>query len=391
MKKILVVVAILCFGSIAVAHAQSSVTLYGVADAGITFNSNANGKRQYFMSSGGLGADRWGLTGTEDLGGGLHALFTIEGGFLINSGAMDHSGQIADRQAFVGLSGGFGTVTFGRQYSSAYWYVGWPLTSGGSWAADGVGYGAHPGDVDNLDSFNRVNNAVIYTTPTINGFTGSAMYSLGGVPGSTSTNRIMAVGAGYVNGPITLGIGYQVANQPNFSFFGNTSSASPTGNNISSPVDSGYAAASAQKIFSAGGAYTIGSATIAAIYSNTRFTDLGRTTVSGLSSTEAAYRGTETFNIGELNLKYVLTPALSLGASYAYTQASGVNSARYQQVDVGVDYFLSKRTDLYAVAVYQRAAGTDSRGLPAVASVAGVTASATNKQVVSIAGIRHQF
>ncbi|WP_449414439.1 porin [Pandoraea soli] len=388
MKKNLIGLSLLT--AIPLAHAQSSVTLYGIADAGLVFNSNAGGKQQYAMASGGMGADRWGLKGTEDLGGGLKALFTIEGGFGINNGTMSQGGTFAGRQAFVGLSSNYGTVTLGRQYSSGYWYVG-PMSAGGSWALAGTGYGAHPGDVDNLDSFNRVNNAVIYTTPTIKGLTASAMYGFGNVAGSTATNRIVAIGAGYVNGPVTLGVGYEVANQPNFSAFGNNASSSTTGNNISSPVDTGYASAKSQKILSLGAAYTIGNATVTAIYSNTRFDDLGSTAVAGLTTIEAAYRGSETFNIGELGAKYMLTPALSLGVSYAYTKASGVNDTRYQQVDAGVDYSLSKQTDLYAVAVYQRASGTDSRGRPAVAAVAGATASGDDNQTVAMIGIRHRF
>lgn len=377
--------------SISAAHAQSSIALYGVVDDALTFNSNANGQHQYFLTSGAKTANRWGLTGTEDLGGGVKTLFAIESGFSNDNGAALQGGAIFGRQAYVGVAGNAGTLTFGRQYSSGYWYVGGPLTSGGGWAFSGSGYGAHPGDVDNLDSFNRVNNAVIYTTPSINGFTGSAMYSFGGVPGSTAQHQIWALGAGYVNGAITLGLGYQVANQPNYSFYGNNPSSSATGSNMWSPVNAGYASAGAQKILSAGAAYTLGSATIAAIYSNTRYTDLGATAVAGLSTTEAGYRGDETFNIGELNFKYMVTPTLLLGASYAYTHSSGVNNARYQQVDLGFDYLISKRTDFYGGTIYQHAAGTNSLGVSAVAEIGPATPSSNNHQILAIVGMGHRF
>ncbi|WP_080421542.1 porin [Burkholderia ubonensis] len=389
MKKYLVGFSWLA--SVILAHAQSSVTLYGVVDDGFHFNSNAGGRHLYGMCSGCMSGSRWGLKGSEDLGGGVKVIFTIEAGMAINSGALGQGGSMFGRQAFIGVANNLGTLTLGRQYSPGNWYVGWPFVAGASWAASGAGIGAHPGDVDNLDSSNRVNNALVYTMPTVGGFTGGVMYSFGNVPGRMTENRVIAIGGAYVNGPMRLGVGYQVANRPNFSSFGVNPSASPTGNNASSPVDIGYASAGAQKIFAAGAAYTIGSATIAGSYSNTRFTDLGATAVTGLTTTEAAYRGSATFNIGELNFTYQLTPAFSFGVSYSYTRSSGVNDARYQQIDLGVDYFLSKRTDLYGVAVYQRVAGTDSRGLPAVAAITGATASSTNNQTVAVVGIRHKF
>lgn len=382
--------ALLLIGSFSVAHAQSSVTLYGSVDDALAFNSNANGKNQYYLSSGAMNSNRWGLKGVEDMGGDLKALFQLEGGFSINSGATGTGGAIFGRQAVVGLSGDAGSVKVGRQDSTGYWYVG-PMTAGDSWAFNGAGYGAHPGDVDNLDAFQWVNNAVIYTTPTFGGLTGSAMYSFGNVAGSTAEHRIMAVGGGYVNGTVQLGIGYQVANQPNYSFYGINPSASTTGNNMWSPVNEGYAAAGAQTIFSAGAAYTLGGATVAAIYSNTRYTDLGATTVAGLSETEAGYRGSESFNIGELNLKYMVSPFLQLGVSYAYTDSSGVNAARYQQVDLGANYSISKHTYVYGGVIYQLAAGTNSLGQPAVAAIAAATPSSNNHQTLALVGFGHRF
>ncbi|WP_321953681.1 porin [Paraburkholderia bannensis] len=371
-------------------HAQSSVTLYGVADVGMVFNSNAGGKQQYALASGNASSSVWGLKGVEDLGGGLSAIFTLENGYSATSGTISQNGTFFGRQAFVGLSGNAGTLTLGRQYSPAYWYTGY-LTAGGSWAGSGAGYGAHPGDVDNLDTFARVNNAVKYTTPSFYGFSLAGMYAFGNQTGSIATNRIVAVGGGFARGPLKVGIGYQDADRPNFSFFGNKANDSATANNIYSPVYAGFASAGAQKIFSAAAAYTIDQVTLGAAYSNTRFTDLGTVAVTGLSAAEKAFRGTAIFNIGEANVKFQVTPALMMGAAYSYTQSSGVTHAHYQQVDLALDYALSKRTDLYTMAFYQHASGTDSRGLPAVAALGGVTASRTSNQTLVTAGIRHRF
>ena len=80
MKKSLLALAAL--GTFAgVAHAQSSVTLYGIVDAGFAYNNNSGGQKLYATSAGNLQGDRWGLRGTEDLGGGLKALFVLENGF----------------------------------------------------------------------------------------------------------------------------------------------------------------------------------------------------------------------------------------------------------------------------------------------------------------------
>ncbi|WP_321845095.1 MULTISPECIES: porin [Paraburkholderia] len=387
MKERLISIALLA--PFSVAYGQSSVTLYGAIDNALVFNSNAGGKNQYYLSSGTSESNRWGLLGTEDLGGGLKVIFKIEGGFSSNSGVAGNDGAIFGRTADVGLSGRAGTVTIGRQYSPGFWYV-WPVTAN-AWSFGGGGYSAHPGDVDNLDSFQWINNAVVYTTPTIAGFTGKAMYSFGGISGSTAEHRIMAIGGAYANGVVTLGVGYQVASQPNFSFYGTNPSASATGNNMFSTVNAGFASAGAQKIFTAGAACSFGNATIGAVYSNTRYTDLGETAVSGLSETEAGYRGTETFNIGELNFKYFVTPAFLLGAAWSYTQSSGVNSARYQQVELAGNYSLSKRTYVYGGALYQHASGINSLGSAAVAEIAGATPSSNNRQIFAILGFGHRF
>lgn len=106
-------------------YAQSSVTLYGIIDVGLVFNNNAGGQKQYFMSSGNIQGSRWGLRGTEDLGGGLSALFVLENGFSVNNGRLAQGGDEFGRQAYVGLSStSIGTLTLGRQYDSIVDFTG---------------------------------------------------------------------------------------------------------------------------------------------------------------------------------------------------------------------------------------------------------------------------
>ncbi|SIT45665.1 OmpC family outer membrane porin [Paraburkholderia piptadeniae] len=374
------------------AHAQNSVTLYGVVDAGVTYTSNAGGSNQYALTSGNMGANRWGLRGSEDLGGGLSTIFTLESGFTIANGKFGQNGTFFGRQAFVGLSGSWGAVTLGRQYASSSQFVG-PLASGSSWAAPGMGYGTHPADLDNLNSTNRINNSIKFASANYNGLTFGGLYSLGGVAGDFSRNQIYSLAIGYTQGPVKLALGYLNVRNPNYSFWGNKANDSTTASNITSPVIAGYASANTQQVIAAGTSYAIGSATLGAVYSNVRFSGLGATPVAGLSSTAAAYRGSATFNNGELNAKYQVSPALLVGAAFDYMKGNGAGQGGviYRQFNLGADYFLSKATDFYAVAVFQNASGVDSRGVRAVAAITGATPSTSSSQTVVTAGIRHLF
>lgn len=392
MKKSLLALAAL--GAFAgVAHAQSSVTLYGIIDEGFNINTNAGGKHLYNLSSGVMQGSRWGLRGTEDLGGGLKAIFVLENGFDVNTGKLGQGGLEFGRQAYVGLSSPYGTVTLGRQYDSVVDFVG-PLEAGDQWG----GYiAAHPGDLDNFNNAYRVNNAIKFTSADYAGFKFGGLYSLGGVSGDYSRNQIFSLGAGYNNGPLVLGVGYLNVRNPNVSFFGNSTSGTINGGiaNVSSPVYSGYGSAHTYQVIGAGGAYTFGAATVGATYSNIKFYDLGSSYATGYRAGETA-----TFNNAEVNFKYQLTPALLIGAAYDYTRGSSVAlsngtdnpGAKYHQFSLGTDYFLSKRTDVYLIGVYQHASGTDSTGkAPAVAAINGLSASSTQNQFTARVGIRHKF
>ncbi|ABB07235.1 MULTISPECIES: porin [Burkholderia] len=381
-KSLLALVALGAFAG--AAHAQSSVTLYGIIDEGLLFNNNAGGKHLYSMASGVMQGSRFGMRGTEDLGGGLKAIFTLENGFDVNSGKLGQGGLMFGRQAYVGLSSPYGTVTLGRQYDSVVDFVG-PLEAGDQWG----GYiAAHPGDLDNFNNAYRVNNAVKFTSNTYGGFSFGGVYSFGGQAGQFSKNQVWSLGAGYNNGPLVLGVGYLNARTPNQ--FGGMFNNGSTSSSVSSPIYGAYANnANTYQVIGAGGAYTFGAATIGATYSNTKF--------KGFSAGPFVNQSA-TFNNGELNFKYQLTPALILGAAYDYTQGSKINgssAAKYHQGSLGVDYFLSKRTDVYAIGVYQHASGNvlDANGnvIQATAAINGLAGSSTSNQVAARVGIRHKF
>ncbi|MDE1171430.1 MAG: porin [Verrucomicrobium sp.] len=389
MKKSLLALAAL--GAFAgVAHAQSSVTLYGIIDEGFNINTNAGGKHLYNLSSGVLQGSRWGLRGTEDLGGGLKAIFVLENGFDVNNGKLGQGGLMFGRQAYVGLSSQFGTVTLGRQYDSVVDYVG-PLEAGDQWG----GYiAAHPGDLDNFNNAYRTNNTVKYTSANYGGLTFGGTYSFGGVAGNITSNQIWSLGAGYNNGPLVLGVGYLNARTPAASggLFNNGGTAAAANAAVTSPVYAGFASANTYQVIGAGGAYTFGAATVGVTYSNVRFGNLG-------SSYASPFRGqSATFNNGEVNFKYQLTPALLVGAAYDYTRGAEINGgsrAQYHQGAVGVDYFLSKRTDVYVTGVYQHALGdtVNAAGatVDATAGINGLTGSSNQNQFTARVGIRHKF
>ncbi|BCF93414.1 porin [Paraburkholderia largidicola] len=376
-----------------VVHAQSSVTLYGVLDEGLNYNSNAGGHRLYSLTSGGLQASRWGLRGAEDVGGGTKAIFVLENGFDVSTGKLGQGGLMFGRQAYVGLSSGLGTVTLGRQYDSVVDYVG-ILATGDQWASS---MGAHPGDLDNLNNSYRTNNTIKYASANYAGLTFGGTYSLGGVAGNLTSNQIWSLGAGYANGPLTLAVGYLNARTPGAnsgSMFGNNTS-STTASTVTTPVYSGFVSANTYQVIAAGGAYTLGAATFGATYSNIRFMNLGA--VASLNT--KGYTGSATFNDVEINFKYQLTPALLAGAAFNYTKGSDVSEsggatnpgAKYLQGALGVDYFLSKRTDVYVVGIYQKASGTDSTGKSAVAAINTQSASSSDRQAFVRVGIREKF
>ncbi|MFT4070037.1 porin [Paraburkholderia sp.] len=389
MKKSLLALAAL--GAFAgVAHAQSSVTLYGIIDVGINMNTNAGGYHKYDMSSGVMQGSRFGLRGTEDLGGGLKALFVLENGFDVTNGKLGQGGLMFGRQAYVGLSSQVGTVTLGRQYDSVVDYVG-PMEAGDQWG----GYiAAHPGDIDNFNNAYRTNNTIKYTSANYGGLTFGGTYSLGGQAGNFTGNQIWSLGAGYNNGPLQLGVGYLNARTPAASggIFNNGGTTLAAAAAVTSPVYAGFTSANTYQVIGAGGAYTFGAATLGLTYSNIRFGNLGKTFASPFAGESA------TFNNGEINFKYQLTPALLLGVAYDYTRGAKIDDAsraQYHQGSLGVDYFLSKRTDVYLVGVYQHASGETvnvaGNIVDATAGINGLTGSSTNNQFTARVGIRHKF
>ena len=379
-------------GTAGAAHAQNSVTLYGVIDTGFTYVHNANGNEKLVgTSSGNLSGDRWGLKGQEDLGGGLKAIFQLENGFDVNTGKLGQSGREFGRQAFVGLTADkYGTVTLGRQYDPLVDMV-QGITGDNYWASI-VGT---PGDVDNYDNSSRVNNGVKYVSPNYAGLQFEGMYGFSNLAGTTGQGQTWSGAVAYNNGPLALAAGYYYTSNPSA---GRTAAAGSTWNSPSSdsifdsPINNGYSSAHSIGIARAAAQYAIGPVTVGGSYSNAKYRPDGF----------SAFTSTETYNVGSVFVNYQVTPAFLVGTGYTYEKASGDTGAHYNQVGIGADYTLSKRTDFYALGAYQKASGTQATYVTNGGTTTRVTQSAqasigsfgfagTNSQEMVIVGIRHKF
>jgi len=387
-RKRIALGAMFCAFSAAV-QAQSSVTLYGLLDEGVMYNSNVNGgKRVYLDAINGIQGSRWGLTGKEDLGGGLRAIFTMESGVNINNGQFAQGGTAFGRQAFVGLSSDkLGSLTFGRQLDMIQYFPG-PLTVAAQLSTVII---SHPGDVDNTANTVRVNNTIRYMSPTLGGFAFGGLYSMGGVAGNTTANSGYSVGASFTGGAFAIGAAFDYFKNPTSAtagqgwFTGNTNGVSP----LAFSLNKGYASAQAYQSAVVAASYTIGSLIINASGSNVQYANLGGTLLGQ----------TARFNNLEFGLNYRYTPSLLLGIGYDYLVGKGVRTTagqtignqHYNQIALMADYFLSKRTDVYVAAGYQRASGTSSTGAPAVADFTIQGDSSNNHQILARFAIRHKF
>ncbi|MFM0627368.1 porin [Paraburkholderia xenovorans] len=382
-KKVLTAATLAVFAT--AAHAQSSVTLYGLIDAGISYVNNsktATGHDNLFKYDDGVAqGSRWGLRGTEDLGGGLKALFVLENGFNSGNGTLGQGGALFGRQAYVGLSkDGIGSLTFGRQYSFSTDYLGGNYSTGGQTVAGNYAY--HINDVDQLTS-SRINNAVKFSSANFAGLTFGAMYGFSNQAGAfagsptvgttAGSSRAYSFGVNYANGPFGVGAAYT-----DIRFPGQATPAFPT---AMANVTTGTVRD--LRTFGVGGRYSIGAATLWALYTNTRFEP-----ITGGSTTFAAY---------EAGAKYAFTPALTAGAGYTYMHLSNANTGHWNQVDLSVDYALSKRTDVYALGIYQIASGHNAATGDVQAQIGSSTSffntsgTGSDNQLAFRVGIRHKF
>ena len=220
MKKTLLAAALVT-GLAGVAHAESSVTLYGLVDAGygyqgseVKYSGDYPGMkvrdRQFGVQSGVMNGNRWGLKGQEDLGNGTSAIFVLESGFDLADGTQGQGGRLFGRQAYVGLSGdSWGTFTIGRQYNAGDTFVA-PIDPFGT-----GGLNASATTIFGNSLTERYDGVIKYVSPNFSGFQfgiglvhadKETKVTLGG-SSYKDTERTVGVttGLGYTNGPIYVG------------------------------------------------------------------------------------------------------------------------------------------------------------------------------------------
>ncbi|MFV0678845.1 porin [Ottowia sp.] len=240
MKKSLIALAVLGLSSAAMA--QSSVTLYGVADAGVGqiksdgVGSNDASTKTEFLGASTMnnGTSRLGVRGVEDLGGGLQVGFNFETGLDLDNGAQASSGgTMWGRQANMWLGGNWGTVKLGRQFTPSYLVEStYDLTGAANYSALANTY--NYGTNQNVGS--RAPSAFAYVSPTFYGFKVAAAYvTKHDLNGDSDAYDL---GALYNQGPIAIGASvnkvedhktaYQVGGKYNFGMFAVAGSYSQT-------------------------------------------------------------------------------------------------------------------------------------------------------------------
>jgi len=371
--------AFLPLAACAAVHAQSSVTLYGAVDAAVTYTSNQHGAATYQASSGGRAGDKFGLTGTEMLSPNLKARFVLESGFNIQNGTEQPANTLFGRQAYVGLSGTWGEVLLGRQYSLTNNYLS-PLGSDTLFAG---GLGSMLSDVDAVWNYDKVSNAIKFNSADVRGWRYSAMYSRSS--SDLETHDGYSIGSSYTKGNLTIAAAYMNMSTPATTMY--LASEPPVAGQpyalpVANPIFDNYTTANTQQVFGVGASYVSGRSQLTAVYTNVRFQDIVRTLSNANAPTNAV------FNNYQLNYAFKFTPYTMAGVGYQYSVAP---HSEYQLVDFGAAYYISKATYVYWITAWQHASGTNSAGKPAVADMLALAPSSDSDQLTVRVGLRHLF
>lgn len=351
------------------AYAQSTVTLYGLLDAGIEYQNNqpGGGHSVTRLTSGNLSGSRWGLRGVEDLGGGLKGVFVLESGFNLDTGTSAQGGRLFGRNAYVGLQNQYGAVTLGRQQTPLYDF---------GLQFDPMGIATNYSIIGQDAGFtSRADNSVKYAG-TFGGLTARVLYSFGAntgggsfgeVPGSPKIGQELSAGLTYAVGPLAAGATYDETN------LGLASTGALTGAKV--------------RRATVAGSYVFGPAKMYAGYRWAMALD-GATLPGNLGANNVS-------NLYWLGVGYQVLPALSLTGAAYYQDFRGTKADPWSFV-ASVDYTLSKRTDAYVNLGYTKNKdgsnlGLTSGGTGAIQSTGFGTVSGSDNQFGAVVGIRHKF
>lgn len=405
MSKLSKIVMLGAMGAAGTVCAQSSVTLYGTADAGVLSISNtATGKPGYIPSpnatgrtnmykDGGIGASNWGLRGKEDLGGGYGATFQFQGNINTASGNAggpnSSSGQSTFNQmATVGITGPFGEVKLGRQMSPMMFamastdvrqarYFGSALT-----ALVGLNSasGAFIGNNSNV-AFGTVYNdsAIVYTTPTWGGFTAHLAYAAGESTGFGKANSQQTAALMYASGGLRLSAFY-------YNGYGNNL---PVATALYT-AGTGSAAAGSNAATAAGFTPTANTnrlMSLGALYKWDAFTVSGAYYKGRNPALAVMPGGSTNINMYTLGAGWQIRPNINFTSGYYRIKDDTNTGNSATQLAAGVDYILSKRTVLYAQAATIRNKGSNMN----VSPVYGSPVAANHNVNAWMLGIRHTF
>lgn len=218
MKKNLIALAV--FGAFSgAALAQSNVTLYGIVDVNFQYNDpDASGAASTRgINSGHQSGSRFGFRGSEALTTGLNAVFTIEGGFNPDLGTSGQGGRLFGRQVWGGLSGGWGTVVLGRVATFSSGTGSFDMFGNSDPFLTGFGDSALASTFTSAGAL-RLDNSVLYSSPTFGGFKFGGGYSFNGnggeAAGNGNNNRISFFGVNFSRGPFFAVVTYDIFNPP---------------------------------------------------------------------------------------------------------------------------------------------------------------------------------
>ncbi len=352
------------------ASAQTSVTLYGVADAFVQFLNNG-GKQSWSQRSGGGVPSRFGIKGSEDLGGGLRAVFTLENGFNINNGtAFADTGAMFYRQSWVGLAHEkYGTVSLGRQYQPTFWvlYPGDPFL-----ANEVISLLAAAGNVVDRNtvglqsSGGRSSNSVVYRSPSLKGLQLLAMYAFQSSvtqPAPQTNGNIVDVAATWSGYGLYAGIAYQYQHP---------------GTKTLASLPSVLNTAGTEH-FNTALAYQIGIVNLQFIYG------YHRPKHDDASPLATQLSAVHSYSLIQAGATVQVTPADSIEIAALQRAVRGVHDNMWA-VQLGVDHSLSKRTSIYARAGYMKNNGSSTMSWSGVS----VTAPGT-KQTLAVVGMTQRF
>lgn len=364
MKKTLITLAVLAAAT-GVAQAQSSVVIYGTVDAGFVSERGGKAGTTNKIDSGVASASRLGFKGTEDLGSGLSALFVLESGFNVDTGAQGNNEALFGRQAYVGLSSKTaGTVTLGRQYTPWYNTL--------SKVADPFAAG-YAGSAKNLFPANttRTSNTVLYTSPNFSGFDADVAYSTGNKDQeslvSSKIGRQMGASVGYANGPLNARLAYNNTSNENVNPALTTGSA----RNWLAAANYDFAVAKAYV------AYGVNKGDNSSTRNNANAGNL-----FNIASTGGLTNDSTTALIGAT---VPVGPAGTVMASIIHVNdKNGASNADANQFAVGYSYALSKRTSTYAS--YAKISNKNNAGY----TVGNNSNVGSGDQAFNV-GVRHSF